>query len=254
MSTKTTILAGTSGWSYNHWVKRFYPEGLDKKEWFSYYTQYFNTVELNMSFYRYPFPNMLKGWKNKMPDNFKMTFKANRQITHYKKFHEVEEELNKFYGMTKNLQGNTGCILFQTPPSFQCDEGNFRLMLKFMDLLNRSFNNVIEFRHPSWWNRDVVKLLKAHNVSFCSVSGLDMPPEVVISANFGYFRFHGPGKPYASEYSEEQLVSWADTISQKAKQNSLKEVYCYFNNDYFGYAVENAKRMDELLKERLNGG
>ncbi len=252
MNTKVAIFVGTSGWSYQHWVERFYPKNMDRKEWFSYYTQFFNTAELNMSFYRYPFPNMLKGWKNKMPEHFKMTFKANRQITHYKKFHEVEEDLKKFYNMTSNLQGNTGCILFQTPPSFQCEEGNFRVMLKFMDLIDRSFNNVVEFRHASWWTEDVIKLLKAHNVGFCTVSGLDMPPDIIISANFGYFRFHGPDKPYASEYSEEQLVSWADEISQKAKQNSLREIYCYFNNDYFGYAVKNAKRMDELLKERLN--
>jgi uncharacterized protein YecE (DUF72 family) len=252
MKSNTKIYTGTSGWSYEHWVNRFYPEELEKNEWFPYYAQRFNTVELNMSFYRYPFPNMLKGWKNKMPETFKMTFKANRQITHYKKFHEVEDDLRKFYGIAKNLQENTGCILFQTPPSFQCDEGNFRVMLKFMDVLDSSFNNVIEFRHSSWWNKDVIKLLKAHNVCFCTVSGLDMPPDVIISADFGYFRFHGPEKPYASEYSEEQLINWADAITQKTKQNNLKEIYCYFNNDYFGYAIENARRMNQLLKEKLN--
>jgi uncharacterized protein YecE (DUF72 family) len=252
MNKKIKIFTGTSGWSYDHWKEHFYPADLDKKEWFPYYTKHFNTVELNMSFYRYPFPNILKGWKNKMPDDFKMTLKANRQITHYKKFHEVEDDLKKFYNMTANLDDNLGCILFQTPPSFHCDEGNFRVMLKFMALLDHSLKNVIEFRHSSWWNEDVIKLLKAHKVGFCNVSGLSMPSDIIITSNFGYFRFHGPDKPYASEYSEEQLYSWADEISKTAKQNSLKEIYCYFNNDYFGFALKNARRMEELLKEKLN--
>jgi uncharacterized protein YecE (DUF72 family) len=249
MKPKTKIFTGTSGWSYEHWVERFYPEHLKKNEWFPYYTQYFNTVELNMSFYRYPFKNMLKGWKNKMPENFKMTFKANRQITHRKKFHDVEDNMQKFYEMTENLEGNTGCILFQTPPSFQCDEGNFRKMLKFMDVLDSSKNNVIEFRDNSWWNEDVFKLLKAHNVAFCTVSGLEMPSDVKVTADFGYFRFHGPEKPYASKYSEAELKSWAEAIKKEINEKQLNEVYCYFNNDYYGYAIDNAKTLNDMLRQ-----
>jgi uncharacterized protein YecE (DUF72 family) len=247
MNSKTQIYIGTSGWSYDHWVERFYPDELKKNEWFPFYAQFFNTVELNMSFYRYPFKNMLKGWKNKMPENFKMTFKANRQITHRKKFHEVADATEKFYNMTETMGDNTGCILFQTPPSFQCDEGNFRTMLQFMDNLDKKYHNVLEFRHPSWWNEDVKKLLKAHNAAFCTVSGLEMPDENVITADFGYYRFHGPEKPYASAYTDQQLEEWASKIQESIDQNNLKEVYCYFNNDYFGYALQNAQSLKEKL-------
>jgi uncharacterized protein YecE (DUF72 family) len=247
MNDKTNFYIGTSGWSYDHWMDRFYPADLKQSEWFPFYTQYYNTVELNMSFYRYPFKNMLKGWKNKMPDDFKMTFKANRQITHQKKFHDVEEEVAKFYQLTKNLGTNAGCILFQTPPSFKCDEQNFRNLLKFMDLLNHDFRNVIEFRHESWYDTEVIRLLKAHNVAFCCVSGLDMPNDVITTADFAYFRFHGPEKPYASRYTDEQLDAWAETIRSEIKDHNLKDVFCYFNNDYFGYALDNA----EMLKEKL---
>ena len=248
MSDKTNFYIGTSGWSYEHWVDRFYPADLKKNEWFPFYTQYYNTVELNMSFYRYPFKNMLKGWKNKMSRDFKMTFKANRQITHQKKFHDVEEEVAKFYQITGNLGANTGCILFQTPPSFKCDEQNFRNMLKFMDLLNHDFRNVIEFRHESWYDTEVIRLLKAHNVAFCCASGLDMPNDVNTTADFAYFRFHGPEKPYASRYTDEQLDAWAETIKSEIKDHNLKDVFCYFNNDYFGYALDNAESLKEKLK------
>lgn len=248
MDVKAKVYIGTSGWSYDHWVDRFYPPELKKSEWFPFYTQYYNTVELNMSFYRYPFKNMLKGWKNKMPEDFKMTFKANRQITHHKKFHDVEEEMSKFYNMAGNLEGNTGCILFQTPPSFECDEQNFRNLLKFMDLINHDFKNAIEFRHSSWWDKEVIRLLKAHKVAFCNISGMQMPEDVITTADFAYFRFHGPEKPYASKYTDEQLDSWAEVIKEEINRYNLKEVYCYFNNDYFGYALEDAKSLREKLE------
>lgn len=250
MNSETSIYIGTSGWSYDHWVGLFYPEDLKKNEWLPFYAKHFNTVELNMSFYRFPFKNMLKGWKNKMPGNFKMTFKANRQITHRKKFYDVANVTEKFYNMTSTMENNVGCILFQTPPSFRCDDANFNTMLQFMDDLNQNYNNVIEFRHKSWWNEDVKKLLKAHNAAFCTVSGLEMPPDVMITADFGYFRFHGPEEPYASKYSEEQIDQWAESIKNEMEKHQLKEVYCYFNNDFYGYALDNAKELLEKLRNK----
>lgn len=247
MASDAKIFIGTSGWSYDHWEERFYPRGMKKNEWFSYYAQHFHTVELNMSFYRYPFQNMLKGWQRKMPEDFRMTFKVNRQITHQKKFLHAEEALHRFYKMTETLGNQTGCILFQTPPSFPCDDQNFRTLLQFMDVIDVSHRNVFEFRHTSWWNPEVIKLLKAHKAAFCNVSGLGMPSEVNITSEVAYFRYHGPGKPYASEYTEEQLQAWARTISEIQQKHELKEIYCYFNNDYFGYAIKNAKRLYELM-------
>jgi len=248
MSSDTSVYIGTSGWSYDHWAGLFYPEEMKKNEWFPFFAKHFNTVELNMSFYRYPFENMLKGWQNKMPQNFKMTFKANRQITHRKKFIDVTEPMEKFYEMVSSMDKNAGCILFQTPPSFHCDDANFNTMLKFMDNIDQNYKNAIEFRHKSWWNEDVKKLLKAHNVAFCTVSGLEMPSDVMITADFGYFRFHGPQEPYASEYTEEQIDQWAKSIKTEIEKHQLKEVYCYFNNDLHGYALNNAKQLLTKIK------
>jgi uncharacterized protein YecE (DUF72 family) len=248
---KTNIYIGTSGWSYEHWKKVFYPEKLKKSEWFSFYTKYYNTVELNMSFYRYPFVNMLTEWKNKMPYKFKMTFKANQQITHRKRFKDVEEETRRFYNLVSNMGENTGCILFQAPPSFHFNETNFETLQLFLSHVDLSFKNAIEFRHQDWWNADVINLLKSHNVAFCTVSGLHMPSEAVVSADFGYFRFHGPDKAYASKYSNEQLYDWANRITEKVIKNGLKEIYCYFNNDFIGYAIEDARNLCQIIAGKL---
>ena len=241
------IYIGTSGWSYDHWVDLFYPDNLKKKEWFPYYTGHFNSVELNMSFYRYPFRNMLKGWKNKMPEDFKMTFKVNRRITHYKKFRDVEGDVNKFYDLTELLEEHTGCMLFQTPPNFHNTGENREIIEQFLHILRGDHDNVIEFRHPSWWDEKIKEVLHKYNVAFCTVSGLEMPSRVMISADFAYFRFHGPGEAYASEYSEAQLADWAEAIWDEIEGHHLRAVYCYFNNDNSGYAIANAKTLKKML-------
>ena len=244
------IYIGTSGWSYDHWLGLFYPEELKKNQWLPFYSEHFGTVELNMSFYRYPFQNMLKGWKNKLPENFKMTFKAHRQITHRKKFREVKENLDRFYNMVGEMGDRAGCILFQAPPSFSKTQENEEVLRKFLELINPSFHNVIEFRHSSWWNEETLDLLRKYNVAFCTVSGINMPSDVMISADFGYFRFHGPEEVYASEYSDEQLRAWADAINELISGGTINDVYCYFNNDFHGFAINNAKTLHSLLNRR----
>ena len=106
----------------------------------------------------------------------------------------------------------------------------------------------MEFRDTSWWSDKVLNLLKDYNVAFTTVSGLDMPEDVMVSADFGYFRFHGPGEAYASEYSEEQLQQWAGRIKKAIGQHNLKEVFCYFNNDFYGFAIENAQSLKGMLE------
>lgn len=243
------IHVGTSGWSYEHWSGLFYPEELQKNQWLAHYARHFDTVELNMSFYRYPFQNMLKGWKKKVPENFTMTFKAHRQITHRKKFRDTEEDLRRFYSLVGQMEDQAGCILFQAPPSFHYNKQNLAVLEDFLKNTDPRRKNVLEFRHSSWWNEQVTRLLKHHRVAFCTVSGLSMPDDVMHASDIAYFRFHGPDKPYASKYSREQLGRWTDAIRQLVKTQQVKEVFCYFNNDFYGYAPEDAQTLRGLLEE-----
>ncbi|MFP4548899.1 MAG: DUF72 domain-containing protein [Fidelibacterota bacterium] len=246
MSKDKTIYIGTSGWSYDHWVNKFYPEDLKKNEWLSYYAEQFNTVELNMSFYQFPFPNMLKGWYKKIPDQFQMTMKANRNITHRRQFKDTDELVNRFYQRAEFMEDKMGCILYQTPPTFKYEEETVKQLTSFFKTLDHDYMNVMEFRHPDWWNEEVYELLKDHQIGFCVVSGLDMPQEVRVTADVAYFRFHGPGEGYASKYSESDIQQWRDKI--KSVLEDVDRVYCYFNNDMEGYAVENARYLQQLLE------
>ncbi len=187
-----------------------------------------------------------------MPSGFKMTFKAIRRITHYQKFKNVEKELYRFYGLVDTISGNAGCILFQTPPHFICNTENFDTLRQFLQLTDPEKRNVLEFRHSSWWNDEVYALLREHKAGFCIVSGLGMPSEAVFTNSLGYFRFHGPDQAYASQYSEEQLNEWAEIIKSAVVEYELNEVYCYFNNDNSGYAVDDAGALQRLVFDKTN--
>jgi len=231
---------GTSGWSYAGWRERFYPEGLPQREWLPFYSQHFNTVEINMTFYRYPKPQTLKGWLNKVPEEFKFTLKANRQITHLKRIKNVKGEIRYFYILADSLRPKLGCILFQLPPSLTLD---LDLLEEFLQTLSPRYKNVIEFRHESWYTDEVYYLLKSFNVIFCTVSSTKVPKTAVKTAESCYFRFHGLTGGYRHSYSEEELANWAELI----KSTQAEECYVYFNNDYKAYAVQNCQMLKRLL-------
>jgi uncharacterized protein YecE (DUF72 family) len=107
---------GCSGYHYNHWKKIFYPEKLSKTKWLQYYAKYFNTVEINNTFYQFPRESTLKGWYDRTPEHFKFILKANRSITHTRKFHNTEKLTERFYKLADVLHEKLACILFQLPP------------------------------------------------------------------------------------------------------------------------------------------
>lgn len=234
---------GTSGWSYPDWRGKFYPEDLAQKNWLPFYAQHFQTVEVNMTFYRFPKPETLKIWLEKTPPQFTFTLKANRQITHRKKCREVKSDVNYFTMLADSLGTRLGCILFQLPPSITYD---LDLLRDFLSTLSPSHKNVLEFRHPSWHRDDVFNLLRTFKAIFCVVSSPDLPDTVVETAETSYFRFHGRVGWYKYNYSDEELSRWAGAI----KQTQARECYIYFNNDYKAYAVSNALKLASLLQEK----
>ena len=234
---------GTSGWSYKDWKGRFYPEEMSQKKWLPFYAQHFSTVEINMTFYRYPKPETLKGWLDKVPEDFNFTLKANRQITHRKRIKEVKNEVRYFYTLADSLRYKLGCILFQLPPSLTRD---LILLEEFLSSLSPNHKNVIEFRHESWYQHEVYELLKSYNVIFCTVSSAKVPKTVVETAESAYFRFHGLTGGYTYSYSEEELEKWAEII----RKTKAKECFVYFNNDYHAHAVENCRTLREFLQNK----
>lgn len=233
---------GCSGFYYKHWREKFYPRGLAQRKWFEFYCQSFNTVELNVTFYRYPKLEALRGWYMRSPENFRFTVKAPRLITHYKKFNNALREARDFYELAgKGLAEKLGCVLFQLPPNLLFSGSNLENILSTLD---PAFANVIEFRHESWWNERVYKALRENNITFCGISYPDLPDAVVRSVPVLYYRFHGVPQLYASGYSHEQLRSVADRINAF---RGPEDIYAYFNNDIYAEAIKNALELSAMV-------
>jgi len=129
------IYIGTSGWSYPGWRNRFYPPEIKPPGWLEYYARHFDTVEINMTFYRSPRPETLQGWAARTPLDFLFTLKASRQITHLKKLWRVEHDLEHLAFLARQLGGKVGCLLYQLPPSLT---RNLELLESFLRILPRA--------------------------------------------------------------------------------------------------------------------
>jgi uncharacterized protein YecE (DUF72 family) len=235
---------GCSGWVYPHWRERFYPKGVPQREWLSYYAQHFDTVEINNTFYRLPSAAAVKGWVEHSPKGFEFAVKVSRYMTHIKRLTMVEQGLRRFYEPLESLSQTDkfGPLLWQFPPNFHRDEGRLAEALSVLPDGRHAF----EFRHQSWFDDDVYSLLGAHGVAL--VIGhersrwVSTPP--VRTTDWTYVRLHYGSRGRHGNYSDAELSTWARRLSQWRRDT---EVYAYFNNDWQGFAIRNAR----LLKRKL---
>jgi uncharacterized protein YecE (DUF72 family) len=233
---------GCSGFHYKHWRGTFYPEKLAMTKWFDFYCQHFSTLELNVTFYRFPQLSFLQTWYQKSPPEFRFAVKAPRAITHYKKFNDTVDLLTSFYDtINDGLQDKLGPVLFQIPPSYNYTEEKLD---KILNALNPAFMNVLEPRHVSWWRDDVYKRLADNNITFCGMSHPTLPDEVIQNTPVVYYRFHGVPDLYRSPYSPNDLKRVVESVKQNKKTS---QGWFYFNNDVETYAINNAKEMIAMV-------
>jgi len=246
MSTKNLYI-GTSGWSYDDWIGDFYPEDLEKRDMLPYYVQHFNTVEINSTYYRMPFRNMVIGWNNKASEGFKFAVKGHRRITHYNKLENVEKDVTDHIDRVKPLKEHLGPFLWQLPPSLEKDN---KLLTNFLELLDKRYQHAIEFRNESWLDQETYDLLKEYEVALVWVSSHKMPMKCVSTSDFIYARFHGLEPGYDYDYSERELKPWVAEISEALQEG--KEAYIYFNNDKNCRAIKNARELREMLSPDIS--
>ncbi|MGN8068969.1 DUF72 domain-containing protein [Mucilaginibacter sp. SG564] len=234
---------GCSGFHYKDWKGKFYPEDLPQRKWFDYYCEHFKTLELNVTFYRFPQLSFLQNWYGKSPADFRFAVKAPRAITHYKKFNDTTELITSFYDtINQGLREKLGPVLFQLPPSFSYDEEKLE---RIINSLNPSFKNVLELRHVSWWNDLVYQKLAKHHITFCGMSHPSLPDDVIQNTPIVYYRFHGVPVLYRSPYSKGFLQKIINAVKQNP---GTREAWFYFNNDFDAVGVGNANDMISLVK------
>jgi uncharacterized protein YecE (DUF72 family) len=241
--TMTSWKIGCSGFHYAEWKEIFYPASVREKEWFEFYCRHFNTMEFNVTFYKFPRVDGLRQYHLRSPENYFFSVKAPRLITHFRKFKDAQRYLSDFYhAVSAGLQEKLGPVLFQFPANFEFKD---EYLDRLISLTDKSFVNVMEFRHVSWWSDDVLRAFKANNLTFCGMSHPGLPDDVIKTSDTIYYRFHGVPKLYASSYKTSKLEQVAMEIQTYV---DLKDVYVYFNNTADGSAISNAKKFQEICE------
>lgn len=239
---------GTSGWNYAHWSGVFYPKETKPAAWFRHYARFFDTVEVNNTFYRLPSPAVFIRWEKEAPAGFCFALKASRFITHVKRLLEPERSAAEFLRRAVGLREKLGPILFQTPPSGRANPDRLRFFLEYLghQRVLPGARVAFEFRHPSWLTPDVLGALEKANAALCLADWPGLTVEGPITADFVYIRRHGAGGLYAGAYSGSALRRQADRI--RGWVDDGRSVYVYFNNDANAHAVANALTLKELLE------
>jgi uncharacterized protein YecE (DUF72 family) len=202
----------------------------------------FRTLELNVTFYRFPQLSFLENWYAQAPADFQFAVKVPQLVTHYKQFHGVGQLLGDFYDTVgRGLLDKLGPVLFQLPPRLAYDAER---LARILDCLDPAFVNVLEFRHPSWWRDEVYDALRQRRVAFSGQSHPLLPDAVVATAPTLYYRFHGVPHLYASPYETEFLQRVAAAV---AGAPGVEQAYLYFNNDIGGSAIGNARQLLGLV-------
>lgn len=242
------ILLGTSGWSYKEWEGHFYRRGEKRK--LRAYSRIFQTVEIDSTWYRYPSKGTVMGWLRYSPSDFVFAAKIPKVITHEKKLGlngEIQDDLRAFLELMQPLQlnGKLGCLLIQLPPGYGYNPENLEA---FFEALAPPFRFAVEFRNLSWMREETWQLLQKYGVAYTNVDEPLLPPEVHITTDFTYFRWHGRGnKPWFNYlYKKEELDPWIPKVLAASKK--VKKVYGYFNNHFHGYAPENCLSVIEMLQ------
>ncbi|MFN3605522.1 MAG: DUF72 domain-containing protein, partial [Leptonema sp. (in: bacteria)] len=198
------IYIGTSGWQYYHWYNKFYPQNLKSKDFLSFYSKHFKTVEVNTSFYHFTKESTFKNWLSQVPKNFLFSIKLHRLFTHFRRLKLNKDDkriLKETITSYKILGKNLGVILIQLPPGLKKDIKLLKIFLKKLKNLVKDLKLAIEFRHQSWLNEEVYKILKENKIAFVISDSPRWPTEIVKTTDFVYIRFHGKPKLFASKYS-----------------------------------------------------
>lgn len=240
---KAKVHIGTSGWHYKHWKGTFYPAETKEAEQFAEYRRFFNTVELNNSFYKLPAPETFANWRRVSGKNFLFSVKASRFFTHAKKLNVDKAGHRKFFTHVSRLEEKLGPILFQLPPKWKVNAERLR---NFIKSLPTGYRYTFEFREPTWYSDDVYTILREHNCAFCIYELNHHLSPMEVTADFVYVRLHGPGEKYQGSYKKSVLKKWAARCREWQAEG--KDVFIYFDNDQEGFAAFNALTLIALLK------
>jgi len=234
------LRVGTSGYQYRHWRGVLYPRRLPVGAWLARYATFFDTVELNATFYRLPTPAAVDRWRNGVPVGFRFAVKGSRYLTHLKRLRDTGPGLERFDAPVSRLGPLLAVTLWQLPPQLAPD----------LDRLDRFLSalppgrHAVEFRDRAWYTASTAAVLERHGTAYCEHDRVDAPPPRH-TGGFRYVRFHGTTGRYHGRYGPAALRPWAEDLMAWTRRG--RDAFVYFNNDLGGAAVHDALDLLALL-------
>lgn len=236
---------GTVGFGYKQWNGVFYPAGMKPDRFLSFYANYFNSVEIDSSFYGTPKAATVDKWGQAVPSEFKFCPKTPQQITHDNRLHGVTADMHHFVETMSRLGDKLGPILIQMPPNFTSAEQS--TLLEFLDSLPPHARYAVEFRHLSWENTAVNDELRERSICRVSADYVIMPKRLHITTDFVYLRFLGRHGRYTTK-DKEMWDPTAELQKWHRQLGDFKGSVCgYFNNDFSGYSPEACRKFKTLV-------
>jgi uncharacterized protein YecE (DUF72 family) len=216
-----TLFAGTSGFAYPSWKPDFYPPKLPAKDFLKHYASRLNAVEINYTFRQLPKVATLENWVSATPQGFSFACKAHQRITHFQRLRE-SEFTDAFFRAIDPLRTarRLGPVLFQLAPNFKADRD---LLATFLQKLPADLRIAFEFRHQSWLNDDVYRLLEQHRVALCLAESETFEVPEVITAEFVYVRLR------KEDYSDQERQAIAARVRPLLIEG--RDVYCFFKHE-----------------------
>jgi uncharacterized protein YecE (DUF72 family) len=230
------IYVGTSGYSYKEWKGSFYPTNISSKDMLSYYAERLPAVELNNTFYRLPRPEMVEAWKAQVPDNFRFAVKAPQSITHFRRLKDAGAVTQSMLKTVSALEDRLGAVLFRFPEDMEKDLERLKTFLKDLPLDTRA---AFDFRHSTWFDEDVLALLRSQNRVFCVCDRDEMPANHIHkTADWGYVRLR------RVNYSESELIEWLKRVNAQDWQDT----FVFFKHEDSATGPKLAAQLDRISR------
>ena len=242
------LRVGCSGWSYKDWRGIVYPADIPQRRWFEHYQSLFDTVELNSTFYRLPSVEAVEKWAQAARPGFLYAVKLGAFGSHRMKLRDPGSWMANHVDRVRRLGEHLGPNLVQLPPRWT---RNVDRLDEFLSVAPSTIRWAVELRERSWLHDDVFDVLRRHGAALC-IHDLQASHPFELTADWTYVRFHGPDAlehPYHGSYGEARLCEWADRLASLLDHG--RDVYAYFNNDWYGHAVTDAVFLRDQVATRL---